>query len=199
MHPASGRCLIRTFSDPAELVHALQALQACEALPAAPVIGIDGVKGSGKTTLARYLATHMDAGLISLDAFLADRNVSYEDRIERASLKEKILVLKMCGQALIVEGFCLLSVLEAIDVRPDLLVYVKRVWEDGRPFDADLLSDEVTEERMLGEIAEWARGMGIEDADPLLERDAVRYHKRVRPQEKAFYVYETVFPEFRGA
>jgi hypothetical protein len=85
----------------------------------------------------------------------------------------------------IVEGLCLLTVLEQIGIRPDVLVYVLRLSADGRMCDEKLFSLEISEEDMLDEISTLSRQIGIADDEPLLDRDTVRYHKRIRPLEQA--------------
>ena len=99
------------------------------------VIGIDGLPGSGKTCLSEELE-HRLTGFtkIGLDDYYAEDIKTAEDvdRIRKngfvESLNYKQLeedILTCNKRNIVVEGVCLLSVAERINLNIDLLIYIK--------------------------------------------------------------------------
>lgn len=85
------------------------------------LIGIDGRDGTGKSTLARYLAWQLGLPTIELDLFLEDDGKishRYDDirRVARARLQR--------DRPLIIEGVCLLRALDYSSLACDFLVTV---------------------------------------------------------------------------
>ncbi|WMW79216.1 hypothetical protein RF679_11215 [Undibacterium cyanobacteriorum] len=87
----------------------------------AKVVAIDGRSGSGKTTLGRFLAWYFNSSLVELDLFLAEGGLVHRepeiDRIigHRLALRRPVFI----------EGLKVLSVLEALQKPPDILIYVR--------------------------------------------------------------------------
>jgi uridine kinase len=92
------------------------------------LIAIDGRDGSGKTTLARFLAWYFNVALVETDLFLQEgAGLIYQtDQIER-------LVSQRLAKPrpVIVEGITVLSILQSIGRTPDLLVYVTNSKNSG--------------------------------------------------------------------
>jgi hypothetical protein len=138
--------MIRSLGD---LVHQIRDLTR-------PLVGVDGYHGVGKSTLARTISTLLEIRCVHLDAFVNANEGSFVQ-----SLRFRELSDVLCERPLIVEGVCLLDVLERLHVKPDLLIYVEGVEPDPRT----------------------RRGSG------LLAREVREYHKKRRPFDSADVVY----------
>ena len=103
----------------------------CERNPL--LIGIDGRDGSGKSSLANWLAWQLGIEAVHLDMFLECKDTIIgwrEDELSR-------VVSSRLGKhnPVIVEGVKLLEAMEAIDRCVDFLVFVIKA--DDRSFDED--------------------------------------------------------------
>lgn len=93
------------------------------------VVAIDGRDGVGKTTLGRYLAWHFNISLIETDLFLNRHQgrLDYRDdeiaRLIRARLD--------LSRPVVVDGVCLLRLLQRLRVAPDFTVYVRSKQEEA--------------------------------------------------------------------
>jgi hypothetical protein len=183
---------VSTVSELAELLPSLNANPI--------LIGIDGRDGAGKTTLAKALGQCTGAAVVSLDDFVAKNRGSYVPHLRTGDLRE---ALSSAGRPAIVEGVCLLAVLEALSLEPDLLVYVKRIRDDGYWYDHDVCDPEEDEETLIERLSREeaafaplaARLSGKpepEGDDPglsPLNEEIVRYHCRYRPSRRARIVF----------
>ncbi len=92
-------------------------------------MGIDGLDGCRKTTLAVELAGHTDYQVISLDDFLDEKRDAYVNHIDFDRVQRAVE-----GRNSIVEGVCLLKVLERAGLKLDLAIYVQKyrhgLWAD---------------------------------------------------------------------
>ncbi len=85
------------------------------------IVGIDGALGSGKTTLAQHLSEELQCECLHLDSYLQRSQGSFVCSIRYDELHDAIALKK---RPFILEGLCLLAVLERLSLRPDFLVYV---------------------------------------------------------------------------
>ena len=85
------------------------------------VIGIDGLDGCRKSTLAQQVAGHLHFQVIELDSFLEKNKGSFVDHLDIDGVRNAVQ-----GRNLIIEGVCLLKVLEMVGLDLDLLIYVRR-------------------------------------------------------------------------
>lgn len=103
----------------------------------------------------------------------------------------------------IIEGACLLAVLQRVDIRLSQLVYVKRMrdggWWDEKicdpPDDVEsFLAEERKKNQLIVEFeAEFNALKGSAGKDTQLAglyEDLIRYHRDYRPASKANYVFE---------
>ena len=153
------------------------------------VIGLDGTNGARKTTIASALAIDLNLPLISLDDYLRKNKGSFIEHIKYEELSKDT----HAEQRFIIEGVCLLEVLEKVEVLPDILVYVKRyqlgMWADEREL---CVSEEELEEflRQERDLAARLSGTQAEDNGPSLFDDIVRYHSKYRPQDHAHMIFK---------
>lgn len=156
-------------------------------------VGIDGIDGCGKTTLAKHLAEQLKAELISLDDYLIKNQGSYLNNLRYEEIRMGYFAQPRC----IVEGVCLLQVLETTGLEIDTLVYVKRmqhgVWADERVCDINENVDTFIEGEMeLDEMlsAREANHSGnSSSALHRIEEEIIRYHASYKPFTNAAVWY----------
>ncbi len=85
---------------------------------------IDGDDHSGKSPLARKIASALNAKVISLDEYLREPGRPYCDQIDYEALHSDIL---SSVQKVVIEGVCMLKVLAKINVRYDYHIFTKRI------------------------------------------------------------------------
>lgn len=150
-------------------------------------IGVDGINGARKSSIAVVIAKDLQLELVSLDDYLQKNKGGYVEFLHYEDLMKKLRSL----DSFIVEGVCLLEVLDRIEISIDCLVYIKRyhldMWADERELVVDLGS---VEDFLVKEREIVAMLSGESDADgPSLEEDIIRYHSKYRPQDRADITY----------
>lgn len=157
-------------------------------------VGIDGIDGCGKTTLAKYLAEQLKAELITLDDYLIKNQGSYLSHFRYEDFRMIYCAQPRC----IVEGVCLLDVLETTSLEIDTLVYVKRmqhgVWADERDCDiTENVDSFVEKERELEGLLSATREVnhpGYSSSAILhVEEEIIRYHASYKPFTRATFWY----------
>lgn len=138
--------------------------------------------GAGKSTASQQLVQDLSAPLVSVDGYASTEagELPYLRRLRLASLTADLAHALSDAGVVIVEGICVLDVLDAIGMRANLLVYVKRVtthpvlplWHDGF------------------HLEDYERDGPLSATENGLYRDEVEYHVRRRPHELADVVYE---------
>ena len=94
----------------------------------AAVIGVDGAMGSGKTTLAKWLATELQGNHIEVDRFLVIDQKAYVEHVDCHALADRIAA---SSRPIIVEGVCLLTVADKCGLKFDITVYLKEINNHG--------------------------------------------------------------------
>ena len=93
-------------------------------------IGVDGTNGAGKSTMAGTLARTLGVNHVNLDDYLVKKRGGFLDHLKYRDIKQKTSELG----CFVIDGVCLLNVLEKIETPVDCLVYVKRMrhglWAD---------------------------------------------------------------------
>jgi hypothetical protein len=188
---------MREVADVNELA---QAIRAKVEGRARPVIGIDGADGSGKTFLATEIGTVLNLSVVSVDDFVEKERGNYVEHIQQAELEA---ALGSAETGVIVEGVCLLDVVDRLALSADCLVYVKRCdadgfwYEDGDYGDPSGSADVVIARlsQQLAAVADLSCRFHNEPGDPFagsvtpLREEIIRYHYRARPHERADFVY----------
>lgn len=103
------------------------------------IIAIDGDLGGGKTRLANTLSEKMQIPILHLDDFLIPRTGRFLDSINYLDLEEGI---RKAGFRVIIEGICLLDVLERIDVKHSQYFFIER--KQNAPYKSSVLLSEVS-------------------------------------------------------
>lgn len=146
------------------------------------IIGIDGLDGCRKSSLAVRLSGHIGLKVVSLDRFLDKNKGTYVEHIDLDNVRAEVQ-----GNRAIIEGVCLLKVMQKAGLSIDLAIYVQRLHQ-GRWADEDWLGleQDVDEHlRRINQSAEWISGGSIESSDDGLVGEIIRYHHDFRPHEKA--------------
>jgi hypothetical protein len=141
------------------------------------IIGIDGDTGSGKTNLSYFLGANLLKNVINLDDFINSRQDSILNALDYTRLKQRISCLKNP----IIEGICLLDVLERINIKHDIFIYCKEI-SDIENWSSAYRLDIIEQDDYQRQI-ENHQGLDIE---------IIRYHYYYRPFEKADYIYEII-------
>ncbi|MDX1914354.1 MAG: hypothetical protein SFU55_02120 [Methylophilus sp.] len=153
-------------------------------------IGVDGTSGAGKSTMASALARALGLNHVNLDDYLVKKQGGFLDHLRYDDIKRKTSELG----CFVIDGVCLLSVLEEIETSVDCLVYVKRICH-GLWADED--ECEVTED-VEGYIRKERETVGLVEGsektpDTLgLAEEIIRYHDKYKPHREAelFYTRE---------
>ena len=146
-------------------------------------IGLDGLPGVGKTTLAEHLATALGLDLVKLDDYFSTNPCPTDEEILRLrqegfvnSLDYERLQADLRGmKSFVIEGICLLEVLNRLDTHLDLIIYVKKQhlgqWVDDPA-------------RVSG------RSHGGNDREiDLITQETLRYHSSHNPQDSAEVIF----------
>jgi uridine kinase len=185
---------MRETSDLLEIVNDLRIVQP-------RIIGIDGVDGSGKSVLASSLSEELGYPHLNLDDFLEENRGEYAKHIRYNDLQKWIA--DTIGP-IIIEGVCLLAVLERLNQCPDVLIYVKRISDYGSWRDEDdcEVNDDIDEfiSQKHEELQKFVLGEAyIEGSDdpndisfPQFAEEVIRYHFTYRPHRNADVIYNRV-------
>ena len=120
------------------------------------LFAIDGYHGAGKSTVARDVAALLGIQCIHLDEFLVEDQGAFLDFLRYPELS-----VALRPRPVIVEGVCLLAVLDRLHIKPDTLVYVQGL----EPY--------MTKACQTGPVA----------------AEVLAYHRKFRPAEIADIVY----------
>lgn len=143
------------------------------------LIGVDGFMGSGKSRLAMKLASELGGYRVSLDSYAdpGSDKAHYVDKLLLDYFVEDVDKLKRKFPCVVIEGICLLEVMERVKGIVDSLVYVKRISQQGLWHDGFHLEDYVTNKA----IKENEEGLRTSEFD---------YHVAKVPHEKAELIFE---------
>ena len=112
--------------------------------PAAPLpllIAIDGRPAAGKSTIATWLSRRIKVPVIRTDEFIVRGREPLEWR--KSDLARAMRIHFNHERPVIVEGVCVLGMLDNIDVDPDFLVWIER--QDAERDPLELMDDYVSE------------------------------------------------------
>lgn len=143
------------------------------------IVSIDGNMGAGKSTLAREIVDRLGFEIFDLDSYLSGKVTVGKGYVETICLDPLLRDIQEAlskGCDILVEGVCVLNVLEMIGFSPSVKIYVDEVdFASNSNFALQRSSTEILED-----IPENA----------FLSCEIQRYHKQVKPCEIADIVFE---------
>jgi len=102
----------------------------------AAIIGVDGYLGAGKTTVATRLSKQTGYGCVHLDDYLNPHKGGVVENLDLSALQAA------AGERpLIIEGLCLLEVLERLQISADFLVYVAGINPSRKDLDKKVFDE----------------------------------------------------------
>ena len=169
------------------------------------IISIDGKNGSGKSTLAKIISVELGFSHIELDSdrYLEKNKGKYVNYIFYDILKKDITELLEKQKSIVIEGICILQILEIIEIKPNIKIYVKRMskdgnfWYDAKLFNYSKSPDEIIkqEKNILQKfirISSEIEGITFNQT-PIkdsLTYEIIRYHHKYKPDLNADIIYE---------
>jgi len=144
------------------------------------IVSIDGVDDVGKTTLSTKMVKELYLSHIELDDFVQENQGGFINYIDYDRLLDKII----SNKPVVVEGICVLQILNTIQLKPDVSVYIKVIDRYGfchgqiKYFPPDKSADEIINERK-------SKGFSVG-----YEEDIIRYHYSFIPHENSDYIFE---------
>lgn len=158
--------VIRNYNELLEQLHMLSS---------GSVVGLEGFSSAGKTELANRLSKELNWSSYSLDLFANQNKLigSYIERIDSERLRHSLRQRDASGIVLI-EGICLRDILDLVDQKVNLYIYIKRlsangIWHDGLCHEDFIVNSPIY---------------------PEPHNSDHKYHARIYPQDCAGIVYE---------
>jgi tRNA A37 threonylcarbamoyladenosine biosynthesis protein TsaE len=166
-------------------------LSRCIAETPIRIVSIDGWSGSGKTTLARDLADRLSLRRCELDEYVHEQRGGFLEHLDYPRLSTALANVRTASAPVLVDGICVLEVLERLGLRSDLKVYVRKIsasgiWHDGLNLDPSRTAEEVIEEdRQSAERWAEMHGKKLGEGGEPLAWEVLRYHYGYLPHESA--------------
>lgn len=142
------------------------------------IVAIDGDVGTGKTNLSYCIGCKLIKNVVNLDDFHIPKQDRFVDAIDFDRLKQSINILKTP----VIEGICILEVLEKLEITDYVLIYCKEISENTGNWSSAYRLD-ITDEKDYQKQIQQHRGLDIE---------IIKYHYKYRPFEKADYIYQII-------
>jgi uridine kinase len=152
------------------------------------LIAVHGAPGAGKTTLAEFLAEELSGCLIHLDDFIQKNPEGrYSDFLNKDKLTQVLTISQTNNPIVIVEGICLLEILNSISFKPTLTIYVKNQYDkDNLKIKVDISKTAYSE--VIGEIDNLLARIPSAGGN-CLDKDNARYHFENKPIGNSDIVY----------
>jgi hypothetical protein len=142
------------------------------------IVAIDGLPGSGKSTLGEQVAAALGAQQVDFVDFLVKDQGEFVGALRTDELA---VALTSPPGLVIASGVCMLQVLDRLDFKADVLVYVKRMAIWGWADEDEVVGDQ---------LEELARLNGMSPDDLPLHLEVREYHREFVPHERADVVLE---------
>lgn len=131
------------------------------------LIAIDGYHGTGKSTVAREVATRLRLPCVHLDDFLIRNQGAFLE-----CLRYDQLSLALRQRPVIVEGLCMLAVLQKLAITADVFIYIRAAESPAAQIQGTAI------------LSVRRKPMGTP-----LSREVAEYHRLFEPAQKADIVY----------
>lgn len=186
--------LPRVFRTPAKLIeHLAELIDKGSNI----IISIDGKDGIGKSTLAKMISVQLGFCHIELDKFLVEKKNHYVDSIRYDELLKALSPSTKNGTIVIIDGICVLSVIDRLGLQPNHKIYVKKTtpegfWYDQHDFDLNSSPETIFETREV-QARQSAKAFGESyegSPDETLFHEIVRYHFKHQPHITADFIIE---------
>ncbi|RXK89141.1 hypothetical protein EST62_00960 [Chlorobaculum sp. 24CR] len=152
-------------------------------------IGVDGMSGVGKSTLAASLARLLGLSHINLDNYLDKGRGGFRDYLKYEAIKQNASEL----ECFVIDGVCLLSVLEKAETSVDCLVYVKRMsygcWADEADCEVQGDVEVYIKNQRNSPIGHFIEGAETSLGTLGLDEEIIRYCAKYKPHLKANIFY----------
>jgi hypothetical protein len=135
------------------------------------IIGIDGSTGVGKSNLAYCIGCKFNIPVINIDHYVEEIHDSYKEAVALEPLDKLTKRYRNTERSYVIEGVCLLEILEALYINPDILLYYKLYNSRKEWVDEDACSCVVTEDELK--------------LLPPLRRAIAKYHNKYRPIDQS--------------
>jgi len=171
------------------------------------IISVDGVDGCGKSTLSSRIAQDFPNIIhINLDDenFLEQNKGGYINYIKYDFLKNTISDLIKNNNIILIDGICILEILNQINLKSSLKIYVKKLvkpefWLDGTDFDYSKNLEEVIKQKEE-ELKKFEFFIANEekreprdtDFSTTIEFEILQYHFKYRPDLNSDIVFERI-------
>jgi len=139
---------------------------------------------------------------INIDDYLEDNCGQFVEFLKIKEIKETISNTK---KAIIIEGVCLLAVIEKLRLDLGILIYIKRtssfgMWHDEKECDVQIDIEEFIKNknedlRRFAEAEASIEGRSFDPDEnflPQLKEEIIRYHYKYKPHRKADLIYKRV-------
>ena len=156
------------------------------------LLGVDGDQRAGKTSLATRLADILNSTVISADDFFRWGTRPYPDALDLSALSSAISDLRNNGKSAIVESVMLKLILEATNIQPTAILYVRHVSPCGQYTQAKLF-DAATLRAAIDEDDKFDKCFFPDRKYPSLDTEILRYHENKKPHSSADYVFDNCF------
>jgi hypothetical protein len=169
------------------------------------IISIDGWSGSGKSYLSNMFNESDNIEIIHLDSYINKNQGLYLEEMEYDNIKNKFEELLESKSKILVEGDCVLKILDNIGFEPNNKVYVKELgilngWYYERYLDENKEIEEIfqeDDEEMSNTIPFEGMTNHSSTTDDDLSKarkglfyDLVRYHRDYKPHESCDVLFE---------
>lgn len=148
---------------------------------------IDGFPSSGKTTLSSSLANNLDLVVVHTDDFVKKNQGSYFEHFKFDELTDYLAKTSTC----LFEGICALKILKAVNIEPDLIVYVKQMTKWGwiHQDELEIGYQSQLNKKLASLVPDEEFSFYENDQEDLLI-EVAEYHRAFLPHEKADFIYE---------
>ena len=137
-------------------------------------MAIDGFPSAGKTPLGRLLSKELEFTHIDLDEFLIPDLGAFLPAIKLPEIRKRI---DDASGNMIISGCCILEVLDKLAVTPGLLIYVKRVGQNGIWYEGNYAEGALLPAQEMAKVS----GYPLNEFDAEIEQ----YHRNWRPDLRA--------------
>ncbi len=168
------------------------------------IVSIDGEDGSGKSTLAEEIFSIVDGFHLNVDnnRYLDKNKGGYVKHLKYDIIRSDFDDYLSNGQIVIFDGVCNLKILQKLNFKADLRIYVKKlvygIWgyEEKLEYSKDI--KEVVKEqkgklRCFMEVAAKVEGKELgssESGEEPLAEEILRYHFEYKPNLNADIIFE---------